>query len=170
MSDACRIGSGRSEWTEPSPPASPEPEPERESLLQAMKDSAAQADEAHAARAAEKQPQPSGGQERQDGQQADGQQADQAEDDGGQQAVGDREQDDDQHEDQGAGVPEGHENGAEPGAPVVTEEDDAAKHTLLDGRLALGRQQMDAMNAPLHAESSRRLSAQEQQEAAGAVE
>ena len=66
-------------------------------------------------------------------------------------------------------MPEGHENGAGPGAPVVTEEEDAAKHTLVDGRLALGRQQMDAMNAPLHAESSRRLSAQEQQEAATAA-
>ena len=67
-------------------------------------------------------------------------------------------------------MPEGHENGAGHGGPVLTEEEDAAKHTLVDGRLALGRQQMDAMNAPLHAESSRRLSAQEQQEAAAAVE
>ena len=36
----------------------------------------------------------------------------------------------------------------------------------LDARLALGKHQMDALNAPLHAESSRRLKAQEQQDAA----
>ena len=35
----------------------------------------------------------------------------------------------------------------------------------LDARLALGKHQMDALNAPL-AESSRRLKAQEQQDAA----
>ena len=35
----------------------------------------------------------------------------------------------------------------------------------LDARLALGKHQMDALNAPLHAESSRHLKAQEQQDA-----
>ena len=50
---------------------------------------------------------------------------------------------------------------AGPAAPFTPR----SQHSTLDGRLALGKHQMDVLNAPLHAESSRRLKAQEQQDA-----
>ena len=62
--------------------------------------------------------------------------------------------------------PGAHASCSAPSIPAGPAAPFTPKHSTLDGRLALGKHQMDALNAPLHAESSRRLKAQEQQDAA----